>query len=185
MTRTEMAKQIVAWEARRDSFGRLRVYLLPPNDGGGAYEVAGINERYDPVMAKKLKVLIEEGAPQDAEVLATEYIARTTDPAATWTNLPAIEFFLRDTIFNRGVTGAAKILQAAAKAAPIDGAIGPISRAAVAYYEKKPLLFLARLRVARENYERDHVGTRDNFSAGLTNRWDNALEASATILAAA
>ena len=38
-----MAAAIVNFEARRDSKGHLKVYNLPPEDGGGRYEVAGIN----------------------------------------------------------------------------------------------------------------------------------------------
>jgi len=43
-----MAADIINFEARRDKRnGHLVVYNLPKNDGGGRYEVAGINERYD------------------------------------------------------------------------------------------------------------------------------------------
>jgi hypothetical protein len=37
----------VYFEARRDKNGHLVVYDLPKNDGGGDYEVAGINLKYD------------------------------------------------------------------------------------------------------------------------------------------
>jgi hypothetical protein len=40
-----MAKQIVDFEARRGKRGHLQVYKLPAWDGGGRYEVAGINEK--------------------------------------------------------------------------------------------------------------------------------------------
>jgi hypothetical protein len=45
--RMRMAKQIVDFEARRDKKGHLQVYKLPDWDGGGRYEVAGINEKYN------------------------------------------------------------------------------------------------------------------------------------------
>jgi hypothetical protein len=53
-------------EARRDKQGNLRVYNLPAADGGGSYEVAGINDRYHPEAASKLKQLIGDGKQQEA-----------------------------------------------------------------------------------------------------------------------
>ena len=52
--RRAMAKAIVDFEARRDARGRLAVYRLPAGDGGGSYEVAGINDRYHPTEAAHL-----------------------------------------------------------------------------------------------------------------------------------
>ena len=46
--RLQMARAIVAFEARFDHYGHLSIYRLPPDDGGGLYEVAGINDRYNP-----------------------------------------------------------------------------------------------------------------------------------------
>lgn len=181
MDRLSMAKQIVDWEARRDAAGRLKVYALPPNDGGGAYEVAGINEKYDRAMASELKLLVEHGRYDEAESKAAEYIARMTDGAANWASLPAAQLFLRSVIFNRGPTGAAKILQLAVRTDP-DGSVGPITRAAVAEAEKKPIHFLARLRVARADYERLYVGLRSNLQRGLENRWDNELSAALDLM---
>jgi hypothetical protein len=42
--RRRMAAAIVDFEARRDPHRRLTIYGLPPGDGGGRYEVAGIDE---------------------------------------------------------------------------------------------------------------------------------------------
>ena len=42
--RLRIAESILNFEARRDRQGRLQVYKLPSGDGGGAFEVAGINE---------------------------------------------------------------------------------------------------------------------------------------------
>jgi hypothetical protein len=53
--RRSIAGHIINWEARRDSKGRLTVYILPEGDGGGKYEVAGINERYHPKKAAELR----------------------------------------------------------------------------------------------------------------------------------
>ena len=54
-----MAKAIVEFEARRDAKGRLAVYALPAGDGGGRYEVAGINDRYHKAEVDHVVALIE------------------------------------------------------------------------------------------------------------------------------
>ena len=172
--RLRMAKKIIDFEARRDSQKRLAVYKLPANDGGGTFEVAGINDRYHPEQANKLKNLIEAGRYEEAERSVQEYLINYTDVASGWTTSAGVEFFLRDTVFNRGPTGAAKILQRAL-GVPQDGQIGPTTRGAIA--ELKPLELLDKLRWAREDYERNVVGYRANFWKGLTNRWNNALTA--------
>ena len=59
--RLRMAKSIIDFEARRDAKGRLQVYKLPAGDGGGTYEVAGINDRYHPVEAAHLAQLVKAG----------------------------------------------------------------------------------------------------------------------------
>jgi hypothetical protein len=43
--RRRMAASILEFEARRDRQGRIEIYRLHPDDGGGKYEVAGINDR--------------------------------------------------------------------------------------------------------------------------------------------
>jgi len=166
-----MAKWIVNQEARRDKQGRLIVYNLPANDGGGRFEVAGINERYDTIECLKLVAMLNAGQYAAAEREAAEYIATQTDAARKWTRLPAAELFLRDTIFNRGLGGATKILQMA---------LGGVPRSqlatAVAQAEQSPRQFIERLRAAREEYEWTVVGRRANFVAGLTNRWNHARD---------
>jgi len=42
--RRRMAAEIVDYEARRDANRHLKVYNLPEGDGGGRYEVAGIEQ---------------------------------------------------------------------------------------------------------------------------------------------
>jgi hypothetical protein len=54
-----MATAIVDFEARRDRNGHLKVYKLPAGDGGGTYEVAGINECYNKNTADVLVSLIK------------------------------------------------------------------------------------------------------------------------------
>ena len=163
--RRRMAAAIVNFEARRDSKRHLMVYKLPEGDGGGRYEVAGINERYNKDTADVLVSLIDQRRFDEAEALAADFIAQDTDRAASWTSVPALEFYLRDSVFNRGAGGAARILQRALAIAD-DGVVGAKTRAAMAAAESDPRALLAKLRGAREQYERD-VAHRDEFKQVL------------------
>ena len=99
----------------------------------------------------------------------------------SWTNVPAIEFYLRDSVFNRGGRGGARILQRALGIKD-DGVIGPQTRAAVVDAEANAPVLLAKLRAAREQYERD-VAKRsegNKFWKGLVNWWNNALKVAET-----
>ena len=170
-SRFQMAQWIVNQEARRDAQGRLKVYSLPANDGGGRFEVAGINERYDATKCLQLVAMLNAGQHAAAEREAAQYIASKTDAAANWTHLPAAELFLRDTIFNRGLGGAIKILQMA---------LGAVARSqiatAVLQAEQNPRHFIQSLRAAREQYEWKVVGRRANLVAGLINRWNHVRD---------
>ena len=172
--RLRMAKAIVDFEARRDVQGRLAVYDLPPGDGGGRYEVAGINERYHKTEADHAVALIRAGRFREAEDYVTGVIADLTDVVAGWCGDIGVEFYLRDCAFNRGPTGAARILQRAVGVTE-DGIVGPITRSTAAAVAPRQLL--QRLRVARESYEQDPVGRDESspFWRGLENRWNKAL----------
>jgi uncharacterized protein (TIGR02594 family) len=172
--RKRMAMAILAFEARRDAEGHLAVYSLPTGDGGGKYEVAGINDRYHKAEVDKLVGLIRAAKYQDAEDYAVEVIADYTDLVAEWSNDAGVEFYLRDCVFNRGPKGAARILQRAV-GVPDDGEVGPQTRSAGAGINAEQLL--QRLRTAREQYERTVVRRDESskFWRGLVNRWDNAL----------
>ncbi len=173
--RLAMAKAIIDFEARRDRAGHLAVYHLPVEDGGGRYEVAGINEKYDREAVDKLVAMLGAHKFDEAENYAQEYIAGNTDVAGTWTSVPAIESYLRDSVFNRGPHGAARIMQMAL-GVDADGEVGPKTRDALRKAEANPDAFLMKLRMARENYERHVVGYRPIFWRGLVNRWNMALE---------
>jgi lysozyme family protein len=184
----KIGQWIVNAEARRDRQGRLRVYALPKADGGGAFEVAGINDRYDGRMAEHLRNLIDLGQQKQAEVEAAEYILSNTDIVQKWTVNQALECQLRDCVFNRGPGGAAKILQIAlGHAIPnlkVDGHIGPKTVAAMEQIKNAAEL-LTWLRQAREIYERHiapPVGARADFWKGLVNRWESSLVFARTFL---
>ena len=172
--RKKMAESIVNFEARRDAQGHLRVYILPAGDGGGRYEIAGINDRYHPREAARLRQLIDAARFDEAEDYAAEVIADYTDVVSKWTTVPEIEAYLRDSAFNRGPGGAAKILQMAL-GVTVDGGVGPETLGALRKAEKDPAKLLAALRIAREKYELRVAGRREKFWKGLVNRWDNSL----------
>ena len=90
--RLAMAKIIIGYEAQTDSQGRLMVHDLPPADGGGRYEVAGINERYSKTVCVELVALIRSGQQHEALQRAAAYIADNTDIAANWTSNAGVEF---------------------------------------------------------------------------------------------
>ena len=175
--RQRMAAAIVNFEARRDANGHLAVYDLPAGDGGGRYEVAGINERYNKEAADALVAMVQAGQFAEAETYAADFIARDTDKAASWTRVPAIESYLRDCVFNRGAGGGARILQRAV-GVDDDGSVGQLTKAAVATAEANASALLASLRAAREQYERDvaHRDETSKFWNGLVNRWNKAID---------
>jgi hypothetical protein len=174
--RWEMARFIFSVEARKGKDGKLRVYKLRAADGGGTFEVAGINDRYHPEKARELAALIRAGKQTEAEREAIDYLATYTDVARKWTRVPALEAFLRDCAFNRGPKGALRILQLALKVAD-DGRFGPVTKGALTTAQAEPGELLLRLRAARGTYERrvaPPVGKRAAFWEGLTNRWNQA-----------
>jgi lysozyme family protein len=141
-------------------------------------------------MAAKLKELIDEGMHGQAETQAAAYIEEYTrgvlrffpNPEAANAN-PGIEFVLRDTCFNRGLKGAATVLQIALGMHHIDGLIGPMSREKFAHKldDPGPAAVLAAITAARETYERNTYewkpASRDEkskFWKGLSNRWAKA-----------
>lgn len=176
---------IVNHEARRSrTTKKLVVYILPKWDGGGTFEVAGINDKYHPIKARQLRDLINKGLPDQAEALAVDYILTYTDTVAIWTDLDCLEAFLRDTAFNRGLGGAAKVLQMALGTVKVDGGVGPQTKAALALASKDHRGFLAKLRAARESYEikiAPPIGARRKAWEGLVNRWNAAHQFALTM----
>lgn len=181
MTPLEQARRIVDYEARRDASGHLKVYHLPSGDGGGEREVAGINDRYHPEVLERIERLLAEGKYAEAEDVAAEHIMRYTDSVAMLSEVPAVQFALRDAAFNRGPTGAVKILQDAL-GLPTDGIAGPRTKETLHLAEQDPETLLSHLRASRERYERRTRDESSKFWAGLANRWDRQHADSVSML---
>jgi len=182
VTPHEQARRIVDYEARRDATGNLKIYHLPSGDGGGEREVAGINDRYHPEALDRIEKLIAEGKHEEAEDAAAEHIRHYTDPVALLSEVPAIQFALRDAAFNRGPTGAVKILQDAL-GLPIDGIAGQKTKESLCHAQQDPRDLLEKLRASRERYERRTRDETCKFWTGLTHRWDRQYSESLAMLA--
>jgi hypothetical protein len=182
MSPREQARRIIDYEARRDARGHLKVYQLPSGDGGGEREVAGINDRYHPEVLARIEELLAKGCYEEAEDVAAAHIEQYTNLVAMLSVVPAIQFALRDAAFNRGPTGAIRILQDAL-GLPVDGIVGPKTKEGLREAEKNPKEFLDKLRAARERYERRTRDESSKFWAGLSNRWDRQHADSISMLA--
>jgi hypothetical protein len=183
----EMGKAIVEMEGRFDRHGNLLVYQLPSGDGGGDFEVAGINQKYHPKKAQQLKRLIESGESDKALEEASDYIADYTKAVLKFfpddcdrSKCGHLEFILRDTCFNRGAKGAATVLQLALGMQDIDGVVGPATKTEFEkqLHELDAEQIALALTSARETYERNTYSWKKNardesskFWAGLSNRW--------------
>ncbi len=186
MTTREIGEFILRVEGRFDPKGNLLIYKLPKGDGGGKFEIAGINDKYHPTQAKLLKSLIESGKHKEAKESAINYIIEYTNFYKPWHSDIRVQSFLRDCRFNRGPGGAAKILQHSLKVAEtytgeIDGDVGINTITASNKHTAEDLL--PRLLLSRQWYERVIVGRNENseFWSGLTNRWINAFQVSLSI----
>jgi lysozyme family protein len=186
--RRSMANAIVSFE---DAGARLKVSRL--NDG--TFEIAGINSRYHEPEARALVTLVEAGKDAEARKRAGDYILQYTDVVREWTKNAGIEFFARDSFFNRGPKGSALIVQRAVGTAQ-DGIVGPATRAALVEQEQAdPAALLLRLRAARELHERslnlagelNGPGQKRDESwsswRGMVNRWNKAEDVAKSILA--
>jgi len=99
--------------------------------------VAGINDRYHPEALDRIEALLAERRYEESEDVAAAHIEQYTDLVAMLSTVPAIQFALRDAAFNRGPTGAIRILQDAL-GLTVDGVAGLQTRAALAEAEKDP-----------------------------------------------
>ena len=173
--RTKMAQAIVNFEARRDDKGRLAVHKLHPEDRGGTYEVAGINDKYHKKEADELVALINAGKYGEAERKVVEFVATYTDVVVNWvTTISAVQSYLRDCAFNRGPTGAMRILQRAAKVKD-DGKWGPNTKAAVEATRRTSCSRACVSRASNTNATLRSATSSSIFWKGLVSRWDKAL----------
>lgn len=183
--------QIVRFEAhpddltRRTPEGHLDVVGLPANDGGGTWEIGGINS-FHPQARAKLRAM----APADREAFAAEYVeayARKGTGLFKPTALRAgTELFVLDCAFNRGPTAACDISQDAlvrlgfSMEAMGGKGWGMRTRSALLIADKRHASrIVTELRQARERYEnaRDAAkGVRANLRKGLVNRWNKCAE---------
>lgn len=183
--------QIVAFEAspgdptRRTKDGFLDVVGLPANDGGGSWEIAGINEFHAEARAK-----LRAMPPKDREAFAADYIENYGRKGTGITKALGLrtgtELFVLDCAFNRGPGGACEIVQDAlvhigfSMDAMGGKGWGPRTRDALLVADKRHASSLiGELRLARERYEdaRDaKKGARPNLRTGLVNRWNKCAE---------
>lgn len=108
-------QNIIALEARRDKDGNITAYKLPAADGGGEYEIAGINQKYHKEAYTRIKALIDAGKHQEAEKAISNYICHYTQPAGDYlatqgVKSSAAEYMLRDIYFNMGPGGMNKVI---------------------------------------------------------------------------
>lgn len=177
-----IADTIFNSEARIGSSGELKVYNLPKNDGGGVFEVAGINERYHPEAANKLKGLIESGRQEEAKGFAKSYIMSYTNNVTKMSSNAGVEYALRDAAFNRGQGGANWMAKKAAGLSP-SLKMDDNDRATILQAQQAdPEGYLKRLYDASVEYERDKVGLRANLNDGLQKRFKDRLNNSLSLL---
>ncbi|NBW22376.1 MAG: hypothetical protein EBR82_81945 [Caulobacteraceae bacterium] len=173
----EAARKTVDFEARKDKSGNVAVYQLPSGDGGGTFEVAGINDRYHPGEASRLASL----PPEQRAEAAAQYIRKYTAPVVDMMPQP-VKAFTQDMVFNRGPTGAVRYFQrglnSLGQSLDVDGRLGPKTLAAIQSVDPRALMraaSLAQLEDERRMAERNPA--RQKFMAGLENRIRNRLSA--------
>jgi lysozyme family protein len=167
------AIETVKLEGRFDHNGNLAIYKLPDGDGGGSYEIAGINDKYHPEEFKKLSDLPAEERAKEA----ARYIKEYTSPLVS--KLPEVmQAFTQDLAFNRGMGGATRFIQKGLNALKIkvdvDGKIGPKTLEAI--NKVHPRALMQAMSQAQLDYEYElayNDSSRKKFIAGLENRIRN------------
>jgi len=172
------AWHVVNLEARRDQSGYPILYELPANDGGGRWEIAGINERYHPDALARIRA----AKPSEREALCMAHIEgyyRRSTGVERGMYRAGTDFLLMDITFNRGPGGAAWIARAALQALGAEitpgASFGPLTKKLLSDFDTdRPADLLGHLRNSRERYERERVGYRANLWRGLVNRWNKS-----------
>lgn len=182
-----MYKALMGNEARRDKSGRIAVYYPSQADGGGAYEVAGINQKYHPKMAAKLKAMVESGATNEeieAEVMAyyKAYTQQGADLVSIATQSKGIELFVRDCTLNHGLEGTGRVIRRALGLGKDDNITPAITDFITRYGEQR---FLEALVQGRASYYAAIIQAKpekQQFAKGWANRLRNISRASFAIL---
>jgi hypothetical protein len=177
--RAKMATMMFDSEARKDGKGRVQIYELPPGDGGGSYEVAGINDRFHPEMAAKLAGLVRRGNHAEAERQAKAHYQKITDKAGQVVadKGAGVEYVMRDIALNRGHGGALATLRLALGNDDVSPGNQRAAYAPLTADEKRklaeasPEMLVRQLTMARKIYEDRFAGARPQFREGLQNRW--------------
>lgn len=174
-----MGEWLLGSEARRDKNGNLAVYYLPEGDGGGRFEVGGINERFHPAEAAKLKGLIEAGKYKEAEEEAKRHIIKFTNPVTKLLRLDqgrkfssGVEYIMRDLFLNSGEGGATTVLNRALGLP--DKASQEQRRRALGAYEGDDYDLLNLIRKEREKYYRG-IASKNPNKRQFLNGWLNRL----------
>ena len=107
--------RIINNEARFDKRGNLTIYKLPEGDGGGEYEIAGINQKNHSQEFNKLAGMLQEGRHQEAKEEAANYIDRKTSRVGellqnSGVQNDGIDYLLRDMCFNGGESFPARVI---------------------------------------------------------------------------
>jgi lysozyme family protein len=167
------AMETVKFEGRFDHNGNLTIYKLPDGDGGGSYEIAGINDKYHPEEFKRISSLPAEERAKEA----ARYIKEYTSPLVS--KLPEVmQAFVQDLSFNRGMGGATKFIQKGLNAlgvkVDVDGKIGHQTLEAIS--KVHPRTLMQAISQAQLDYEYDlayNNSSRKKFISGLENRIRN------------
>ena len=167
-------------EKQVDANGNLKVYNLHPSDGGGAYEIAGINVEYHPEEARALRALVEQGQYQQAEARVKAYYLSYTNKMGAQSVIngnQGVDYAIRDAGFNRGMGGAFWMAKFAAGLPTSQRPPNAEERKTILEAQTKdPVGFLNKFRTAGETYEKNVVGYREKFWKGLTKRWNDRLQ---------
>lgn len=165
----------------------LRVMRLPEGDGGGNYEIAGICDGIEPKEFNAIKAKLEEGKRDEAWEMCLDYVEKKTHNGKVWSpSLLAVQFFLRDMIFNMGDGGCANVIQRTINYigedyVTVDGKWGPKTEKAWGHVldrldEEVILDKLAECRNQRYKAIAESNPKKAKFLKGWYNRTEKALK---------
>lgn len=182
-----MYKVLMGNEVRRDANGKIAVYYPDEEDGGGEYEVAGINQKYHPKMAAKLKRMVESGASDEeieAEVMA--YYKQDTDKGfalvGAYTRSKGIELFIRDCTLNHGLTGTGRVIRRALSLGDSDNLGRAVENFINEHGEQQFLEALVRGRASYYAAIIRRNPKKQKYAQGWANRLKNVARASHALL---